>query len=119
MRDHVTFQQILVETAEAAGARLVQRARLASSIAKTATNLRSRRAAYGVKHRAIEHGVERFAQAFALSGLEEDGRLLRVRWKHEACLHLPVAGCSEGTRAWVDGERRKEVGKWRAMGEAA
>ena len=105
MRQRETFQQILEKTAPAASRRLVQRARLASSIAKCARGAASRREDYAVKRRALEHGVERFTGEFALSSLENDGALVGVRFRHEACLHLPVAGCTEATVRWVEAER--------------
>jgi len=119
MRDHETFQQILDKSADANSRRLMDRARMASSIAKCTRNASSRRSAYHVKRRALEHGVATFAEAFALSGIEESGRLLRVNWRHEACLHLPMAACSERTLRWVEAERENEVRKWRAVREAA
>lgn len=119
MRDHPTFRQILDQTADANSRRLFERARLAGSIAKCTRNASSRRAAYGVKRRALEHGVATFAASFALSGVEEDGRLLRLRWRHEACLHLPVAGCGEGTLRWVQAEKRDVMREWRGLRVAA
>lgn len=109
MREHVTFREILAQTAEASSRRLVERARTASSVAKVATGLGSKRRAYAVKHAALEHGVERFRAEFALSGIEEDGRLVRVRWRQEACLHLPLSACSEGTVGWVAKEAKRIV----------
>lgn len=105
MRNHITFRQILAQTADASSKRLVERARVASSVAKVARGLASRRAAYAVKRAALEHGVARFAPEFSLSGMEEEGRLLRVRYRHEASFHLPVARCGAATLAWVRSER--------------
>ena len=119
MHDHPTFRQILDQTADANSRRLFERARLAGSIAKCTRNASSRRAAYDVKHRALEHGVATFAESFALSGVEEDGRLLRLRWRHEACLHLPVAGCGEGTLRWVQAEKQNAIREWRELRVAA
>lgn len=119
MRDHPTFRQILDQAADANSRRLLERARLAGSIAKCTRNASSRRAAYDVKHRALEHGVATFAASFALSGVEEDGRLLRLRWPHEACLHLPVAGCGEGTTRWLQEERARISTEWGGMSKAA
>lgn len=119
MRDHVTFREILAKTADASSRRLVERARTASSVAKVATGLGSKRRAYAVKHAALEHGVERFRAEFALSGIEEDGRLVRVRWRHEACLHLPVDGCGENSRQWLREERARISAEWRGMAKAA
>lgn len=119
MRQRETFQQILEKTAPAASRRVVERARLASSIAKCARNATSRREAYAVKRRALEHGVATFAGDFALSSVENDGALVGLRFRHELCLHLPVAACSPGTVRWVEGERRRVVREWGMVREAA
>lgn len=119
MRDHVTFREILAKTADASSRRLVERARAASSVAKVATGLWSKRRAYAVKHAALEFGVERFRDEFALSGLEEDGRLVRVKWRQEVCFHLPVAGCGENSRQWLREERARISTEWREIAKAA
>lgn len=112
MRDHVTFREILAKTADASSRRLVERARTASSVAKVATGLGSKRRAYAVKHAALEHGVERFPQAFELSGLEQEGRLLRVKHAEMGCLHLPVLACGNETQRWIAEQRARVVGDW-------
>lgn len=119
MRNHGTFREILSQTAEASSQRLVERARLASSVAKVAGDLASRRKAYAVKHATLEHGVARFAGEFSLSGMEEEGRLIRVRWRHEASFHLPVAACGEESQRWLRGERARISAEWRGVARAA
>jgi hypothetical protein len=114
MRDHVTFREILAKTADASSRRIVERARVASSVAKVARGLGSKRRAYAVKHAALEFGVERFRAEFALSGIEEDGRLVRVRWRQEACLHLPIAGCRTETLVWMEMERANIISEFAA-----
>lgn len=107
-----TFAEIVRETETEGSRRVAERARLASRVAKAACDGRSRRLAYTVKREAIEHGVAHFARAFALGGIEDDGRLLRVAIRGEMSLHLPVAGCSAETRRWVDSERARVVREW-------
>lgn len=119
MRNHITFQEILSQTADASSRRLVERARVASSVAKVASGLASRRRAYAVKHAALEHGVACFASEFSLSGIEEEGRLLRVRYRHEASFHLPAAGVGEESRRWLQGERARISAEWREVARAA
>lgn len=119
MRNHGTFREILSQTAEASSQRLVERARLASSVAKVASGLASKRAAYAVKHAALEHGVARFAGEFSLSGMEEEGGLIRVRYRHEASFHLPVAACGEESQRWLRGERARISAEWRGVARAA
>lgn len=119
MRNHITFREILAQTADASSKRLVERARVASSVAKVARGLASRRAAYAVKRAALEHGVACFAPEFSLSGMEEEGRLLRVRYRHEASFHLPVAGCGENSKRWLREERARIAAQWREVAKAA
>lgn len=119
MRRAKTFRQILEETAAASSHRLAARARLASHVAKCARDMNSKRRAYGVKHAALEHGVAVFPSLYALSGLEEDGRLVRVQVSGAGCFHLPLAGCGEGTRGWIDAERARVVVEWDAGRRAA
>jgi predicted transcriptional regulator of viral defense system len=113
MRTTKTFRQILEETADANSRRLADRARLANWTAKISLGLRSKRLAYGVKRAAIERGVAVFPSRFALSGLEEDGRLARVQFGNAACFHLPVGECGVATRGWIEGERRRISSTWR------
>lgn len=112
MRDHVTFREILAKTADTSSRRLVERARVASSVAKVARDLASRRRAYAVKHAALDRGLVRFSQSFELSGLEEDGRLLRVKHKEMGCLHLPVSACTSEAQRWIAEERARVVQLW-------
>lgn len=112
MRNHITFREILSQTAESSSKRLVERARVASSVAKVARGLASRRAAYAVKRAALEHGVARFPERFELSGIEDEGRLVRVKFGEFGCLHLPVSSCKEVTRDWIARESRRVLRSW-------
>lgn len=119
MRATKTFRQILEETADANSRRVADRARLASWTAKVSVGLRSKRLAYGVKRAAIEFGVAVFPSRFALSGLEEDGRLARVHYCGGGSFHLPVAECGGAARGWVDEERARISREWGKARQAA
>ena len=119
MRTTKTFREILEETADANSHRVAERARVASRTARISVGLRSKRLAYGVKRAAIEFGVDRFPSRFALSGLEEDGRLARVQYGNVACFHLPLADVGGATRGWVEGERARISREWREARKAA
>jgi hypothetical protein len=119
MRATKTFREILETTADANSRRVVERAHTASRIAKCASDMGSRRLAYGVKHAALAHGLERFPDRFELSGLELDGRLARIRYRDEACFHLPVSACGAPARAWMDAERARIATTWALVGKAA
>jgi hypothetical protein len=112
MTNRKTFREILQETAEGAGYRLADRARLASHTAKHANNLRSKRLAYDVKRAALEHAVERLPDQFGLGGLEQDGRLLRMQYRNEASFHLPVRELAAPTQDWMTRERARIVAGW-------
>jgi hypothetical protein len=119
VRARKTFREILEAAAEANSHCVAERARLASRTAKCARDIASKRLAYGVKHKALQHGVARFPERFALSGLELDGRLARIQYGEQACFHLPMSDCSAPTREWIDGERARILTAWSRVRSAA
>ncbi len=55
----------------------------------------------------IQGGGPKFPEAYALSSIEDDGRLLGLRWQHRACLHLRLEHLTTHTRAWIAHERER------------
>jgi hypothetical protein len=101
MRKSPTFKDVLKGLEATHSRRVIERAALANRIAKVADAPASRRRAYRAKTRAIEHGIEKFPDAFALSSAEDGGRVLGVRFRHERAFHVLARDLSHGSRAWV------------------
>ena len=119
MRPGKTFREILEAAAVAKSRRVAERARLANRIAKCANGIASKRRAYGIKRRALEHAVACFPNRYALGGLELDGQLARIQYGDHASFHMPVSSCGVATRSWIENERARIVAAWAVLRRAA
>lgn len=104
-----TFRDILSETASADVRQVVERAVLSSQIAKLANGVHSRRAAYAVKARAVEHVLAKFPDHCRFTALEivETGDpsaergVVGISFDYRRAVHLPLSKFTASGRAWV------------------
>ena len=101
MRKSPTFKDVLKGLETSNSRRVVERAALANRIAKLADTPASRRQAYRAKTRALEHGIEKFPDAFSLSSAEDGGRVFGIRFRHERAFHVLARDLSAGSREWI------------------
>lgn len=112
-----TFRDILSETASADVRQVVERAVLSSQIAKLANGVHSRRAAYAVKARAVEHVLAKFPDHCRFTALEivETGDpsaergVVGISFDYRRAVHLPLSKFTASGRAWVRRARKREV----------
>ena len=66
-----------------------------------------------IRQYALEHGIAKFPGAFALSSLDDGGRLLGIGYRHERALHVRARDLSADSRRWVQRERARIGVEWR------
>ena len=102
-----TFTEILKKLEPTNSRRVIERARLANSIAKSANEPVARLRAYATKTRALEHGIAKFPAEYGLSSVEDDGRLIAIRYARSCVLHVRLRDITSPTCEWVLQQRNE------------